>query len=172
MLYILQGELYRNQDNFSKPIVIYKEFREKNILEARNKCFNSFQSYIDVFLDSLNLDYVNHTQTIIDIKDFLYSKKDRNKIGLPIVENGIGINISFVYDDEIEYKPKNTDVKFYKGIKVIHGIENEKDVSLKEIYLKNLKFEFKKLSKLGIIFPKNIIDEKLRIIKTPYEFDK
>ena len=175
MLYILRGEIYReNDENFT----MYKEFRNDNLILAREACFNAYQSYIDVFLERIGKPYESHNQALSDLKNFINSGKEKTKLGLPFTDLGMGIGISFVSDDTIEYQNnhvkignKTEKVIIYKDEFAIHGIEYSKDINLNEIYLKNLKFEidFYKKNNLEI---RNKLDGLAEIMETPINHDK
>jgi len=175
MLYILKGELYREKDNTTETVKIYKEFRNENLIVAREECFGSYQSYIDVFLQGIGKEYISHNQTVDDFRNFIYSNKKTSKLGLPYIELGMGISISFVPDDIIEYQNdkvkingKTENLVIYKNEHTIHGLENEGDNEFKNIYLKNLKFEldFYKKNNLEI---RNELVGLANIIKTPID---
>lgn len=166
MLYILKGELYREKGKTNETVKIYKEFRNKNLIVAREECFSSYQSYIDVLLQGIGKECFSHKQAERDFKNFLYSNKKPTKLGLPYIENGIGISISFVTDDTIEYQSEN--VIIYKEEFCIHGLENEDDNDLKSIYLENLKFELEIYKKNNFEI-RNELSGLAKIIKTPID---
>ncbi len=176
MLYILKGHIYRSKGNTKNLVQVYEEFRHENLITARENCFQLYQSHIDVFLQGVGKEYSSHKQAEIDLQDYIRSYKKTTKLGLPYIENGIGINISFVYDDTIEYQKedviidgKKENVIIYKEEICIHGLENEDDHDLKSIYLKNLKLEldFYKKENLEI---KEEIKGEINTIKTPIDY--
>jgi hypothetical protein len=166
MLYILRGEIYREKGKTDETVNIYEEFRNENLIVAREECFSSYQSYIDVLLQGVGKEYLSHKQAERDFKNFLYSNRKPTKLGLPYIENGIGIHISIVTDETIEYQ--NDNVIIYKEEFCIHGLENEDDNDLKSIYLKNLKIEidFYKKNNFEI---RNELNGLAKIIKTPID---
>lgn len=167
MLYILRGDIYREKGIDNEMVTFYKEFRNENLIIAREECFSSYQSFIDVFLQGINKEYISHKQTEKDFNDFIYSNKKATKLGLPYIENGVGISISFVSDETIEYQNEN--VTIYKEEISIHGIENESGNDLKSIYLKNLKSELE-IYKQNNFEIKEEINELVNIIKTPIDY--
>ncbi|MCT4697621.1 hypothetical protein [Tenacibaculum haliotis] len=169
MLYILRGDIYREKGNDNEMVSIYREFRNENLILARKECFSSYQSYIDVFLQGIGKKYISHKRAEIDLRNFIFSNKKTTKLGLPYIENGIGISISFVFDDTIVYQ--NNNVTIYKEEISIHGLENESGNDLKSIYLKNLEFEleFYKENNFEI---KEEINELVNIIKTPIDYKR
>jgi len=176
MLYILKGEIYREKGKTNDSVKIYEEFRNENLIEAREECFSCYQSYIDVFLQGIGKEYHSHNQTAKDFKNFIYSNKTTTKLGLPYVELGMGISISFVPDDTIEYQNnkvkidgKIESVIIYKDEYAIHGLENDGENDFKNIYLKNLKFEidFYKKNNFEI---RNELDGLAKVIKTPIDY--
>jgi len=170
MLYILSGELYRSKNKLNDPIVIYKEFRDENIFEARKNCFSSYSSQIEMLLMANNLEYISQEQAEKDLRHHLYSDIEINRLGMDIVETGIGLTVDFVYDDRIEFISKDKQVVSYKGQMTIHGIENEKEHQWKSLYLKNLKKEYQIYKQNNIDMQDSFIDKKLGIIKTPVIF--
>ena len=139
MFYIIKGDGYRSKGNTDDEIEIYKEFRDENPLVAREKCFSSFMSLMDVLLQGIDKEYISHEQAEKDLEDYIFSHKKLTKLGLPYVENGVGFSVSFIYDETIEYQ--NDNITIYKGEKTIHGIQNEAGNDLKQIYFDNLLFE-------------------------------
>lgn len=178
MLYILKGEIYREQEQTIETVKVYKEFRNDNLILAREECFSSFQSYVDVFLQGIGKEYSTHEQAEMDIKTFISTHKTTTKSGLPYIENGMGLSISFVYNDDIEYHNKNVmvdnkyeSVTIYKEEITIYGLENEGDNDIKSIYLKNLKFEFDFYKKNNFAI-RNELDSLINIIKTPNDYHR
>jgi hypothetical protein len=167
MLYILRGDIYRKKRNDNEMVIFYKEFKNENLIIAREECFSSYQSYVDVFLQGIDKEYISHKQAEKDFKEFIYSNKETTKLGLPYIENGIGISISFVSDETIEYQ--NDNVTIYKEEICIHGIENESGNDFKSIYLKNLKSELE-IYKQNNFEIKEEINELVNIIKTPIDY--
>jgi len=175
MLYIIRGELYREKGKNKETVKIYKEFRNDNLIIAREKCFSSYQSYIDVFLQGIGKEYHSHNQTVKDFRSFINSNKKTTKLGLPNIELGIGISISFVSDDTIEYQnnkvkidDKIESVIIYKDEYTIHGLENDGDNDFKNIYLENLKFEIDFYTKNNFEI-RNELDGLAKVIKTPID---
>ena len=170
MLYILEVDLYRKKNNINDFIEDYEEFRDDDLIKARNKCFSKYQSYIDVLLLSKNKEYKTHEKAKKDLRDFLYTDIKHNPIGLPVVETGVGISIIFIYDDTIEVISKKRNITGYKEGITIHGLNNEIAQNYDELYLKNLKFEYEFYISNGLYIPQNLVDNTHRIIKTPINF--
>ena len=167
MLYILRGDIYRKKGSDNEMVTFHKEFKNENLIIAREECFSSYQSYVDVFLQGIDKEYISHKQAEKNFKDFIYSNKETTKLGLPYIENGIGISISFVTDETIEYQNEN--VIIYKEEISIHGLENESGNDLKDIYLKNLKSELE-IYKKNEFEIRGEINELVNIIKTPIDY--
>ena len=150
MFYILNVFYYRKKGDFEDIVEEERIFRNENPIISREECFSAYQSHIDVMYEYLGKEYTSYEQAKKDLKDFFYSSKN-NKIGLPLIENGIGIWIEFVYDENIEYLSKNKEIFTYNGVKKIHGLENEKDTEVNEIsYNIGLKFEYDFYKKKGL----------------------
>lgn len=175
MLYILRGEIYREKGKTQNTVKIYEEFRNDNLIEAREACFSAYQSYIDVFLQGIGEEYISHNHTVRCFKDFINSYQGPTKLGFPYDDVAMGISISFVPDDTIEYQNDNVmingkkeSVIIYKDEFTIHGLENEGEHDYKSIYLKHLKLEldFYKKNNLEI---RNELDGLAKIIQTPID---
>ena len=150
MFYILNTFYYRKKGDLEDIVEEERIFRHENPIIAREECLSAYQSHIDVMYEYLGKEYTSYEQAKMDLKDFFYSSKNNRK-GLPLIENGIGIWIEFVYDEEAEYLSKNKEIFVYKGIKKIHGLENEKDTEENEIsYNIGLKFEYEFYRKNGL----------------------
>lgn len=178
MLYILKGEIYRKKEKTDETVKIYKEFRNDNLIIAREECFSSYQSYIDVFLEGIGKQYHSHNQAASDLKNFIDSGKKKTKLGLPYTDFGMGISISFVPYDTIEYQNnhvkignKTERVIIYKDEFTIHGLEYSKGINLSDIYLKNLRIEidFYKKNNLEI---RNELNGLAKVIETPIDHHK
>ncbi len=170
MLYILMVNLYRTKNSTENEIDFYEEFRDDDIFEARRRCFIKFKSFIDVMLMPKGKKYISHEQAKRDLRDFIYLDNPVNKLGLPIIENGMGLSIVFVYDDEVEFVSKDESITFYKKGITIHGINNETNYNFDNLYLKNLKKEYKIYLINNLQVPENMKDRRLRIIRTPINY--
>ncbi|WP_157418052.1 hypothetical protein [Aequorivita capsosiphonis] len=175
MLYILRGEIYREKGKTHETVKIYKEFRNDNLIEAREACFSAYQSYMDVFLQGLGKEYISHNQTLRYFKDFINSYQGQTKLGFPYNDLAMGISISFVPDDTIEYQNDNIiidnkkeSVVIYKDEFTIHGLENEGDNDFNSIYLRNLKLELEFYKKNNFEI-RNELDGLAKIIQTPID---
>jgi len=69
-LYLLQGTLFRNQDDLTDLIEINEEFQNMSLIESRKRAFSKFQSYVDVLLESQSLIYESHEQAEKDLNVF------------------------------------------------------------------------------------------------------
>ena len=151
MFYILNTFYYRKKGDLEDIVEEEKIFQHDNPIIAREECFSAYQSHIDVMYDFLGKEYTGYKQAKKDLQPFFYSEKERDKLDLPIIENGIGIFIYFVYDDEIETVTLyDEEMNVYKGIVTIHGIENEKHLNGKiKDYHFGVKFEYDFYKKNG-----------------------
>ncbi|WP_430816411.1 hypothetical protein [Carboxylicivirga sp. RSCT41] len=138
--YIVRGEFFRQNGNDIDTVEIYQEFRHAELIKARIKAFDLYNSYIDVLLESKGLRYENHPNTEQALKDFFSSTRTINSESTDIdVDMGKEIGIYFVDDNEIEYKSTEGKV-FYKGEHLIHYIDNLYD-DRKHIVFQNLMYE-------------------------------
>lgn len=75
-IYQLKGIFYQSPNKENSILEINETFQDANILNARKKALMKFQSYIDVFLDSLGLTYSNDEQASEDLQNYMNSKVD------------------------------------------------------------------------------------------------
>lgn len=73
--YHLEGTLIRNKGQECDCIKVNELFRNENPLVAREKAFSKFQSYMEVFLDSIGKRYVTYEQAVADLQDFVNTYK-------------------------------------------------------------------------------------------------
>lgn len=73
--YLLQGTIFRTQENLNDLIEIDEVFYAENLINARQKAFQRFQSYLDVFLDSIGHPYQSYEDAIETLADFVNSYK-------------------------------------------------------------------------------------------------
>jgi hypothetical protein len=75
MIYHLKGTLIRKKGQECDYIEVNELFKDINPLVAREKAFSKFQSYLEVFLDSIGKRYVTYEQAVVDLQDFVNSYK-------------------------------------------------------------------------------------------------
>ncbi len=103
MFYQVEGTLLRSIGNEANPIEISEIFKAENPKAARDHAFKYFQNYIDVFLESVNVEFESVEQAQAELVDFYNSHKEvyfRNNHDLKI-ENDIfnGLGIYFILGD-------------------------------------------------------------------------
>lgn len=75
IFYHLKGTMFRSKKNETNLIEINEIFEDENPIIAREKAFNAYQNYIDVFLQAKEKEYISYEQTVIELKDFTSSYK-------------------------------------------------------------------------------------------------
>lgn len=184
MFYRLIVNLYRSSDIFETVIDTCEEFRNKNLIEAREECFRKYQSYIDVLLESLDKAYINHKNTVENFNSFLYSEKETLECS-PFYDSS-GISISLIYNDEVSEETefyvngKKHIFKNYVGEITIHGIESTgigstihkylNSNQAKNIYINNLKLEKDIYDKNN--FEIRNLNKEFNFLKTPIDFQQ
>jgi len=69
-LYLIQGTLFRYQDDLTDLIEINEEFQDLSLIDSRKRAFGKFQSYVDVLLESQGLKYESYEQAVRDLNVF------------------------------------------------------------------------------------------------------
>ena len=181
-LYLLQGTIFRNQDNLTDLIEINEVFQDDSLIEARKRAFSKYQSYIDVFLESLGLVYESHEQTKRRLNHFFDSKRMqfplRNpELGKVVVDFDKGLFIYLVTDSSDIFTTLEGR-QIYNAKHLVHFIYGKTE-SLNELVLKELKLEFEFYESNGfsikdhkcIICISGLFEDKaIPILKTPFEF--
>jgi len=182
-IYHLKGTLYRNQDNLKDIIEIDEFFEDVNPIVAREKAFSRYQSLIDVFLLSKNIEYQSHEQTEEKLTDFVSSYKKEYALGNLDLEIDVdfdkGLYIYFVTDPRDTFTTKE-EVIIYNKKHLIHYIDNQLDsyygdilTALRNEYIfyKNNNFDIKnyRCDITSSIFESMPF---ITILKTPIDFQK
>jgi hypothetical protein len=147
ILYQLKGTMFRSKKNETNPIEINEIFEDDNPIIAREKVFNAYQNYIDVFLQGKEKEYISYEQTVIELQDFTNSyKREFVKIGNEIiaeidVDFDKGLSIYMVHKNSPTFVTLEGE-KIYENKLLIHFIENKLSDLVWNI-LDNLFEEFK-----------------------------
>lgn len=153
--YLVSGRMFRTIKNETNPIEVYEIFKDENPIIARENAFNYFQSYIDVLLESLGKEYVNHFETEKDLKPFLSSyKRQYVKIGEHVIDDmeldvdcDKGLGISIILSDSKTFL-NAVGHTLYEDSQLIHYIDNQ-FTDLKPYILDALIYEFSLYKKYG-----------------------
>ena len=144
--YQVRGTMFRDQNDQTNLIEVDEIFKDDSPIIAREKAFNFFQNYIDVFLESRGEVYTTHEAAVIVLQDFVNSyKREYFKIGnIKVMELhtdfGKGLNMCLVMaNSKIITTPDGS--KFYEDEHLVHYIDNEFD-DLKLNVLDELAFEY------------------------------
>ncbi|MFZ4799274.1 MAG: hypothetical protein ACOYMA_17375 [Bacteroidia bacterium] len=73
--YLVNGRMFRKVKDETNPIEVYKVFKDKNPIIAREQAFSYYQSYIDVLLESKGKSYISHSKAEEELRPFLSSFK-------------------------------------------------------------------------------------------------
>jgi hypothetical protein len=153
--YLVSGRMFRTVKNDVNPIEVYKVFKDENPIIARNQAFNYYQSYIDVLLESLGKEFINHFETEKDLKPFLSSYKRQNvKIAGQTIEDleldvdcDKGLGISLIMSDSKPFL-NAAGHTLYEESQLIHYIDNQ-FTDFKPYVLDALIYEFSLYQKYG-----------------------
>ena len=147
IFYQLKGTMFRSKGNETDLIEVNEIFKDDNPIIAREKVFNAYQNYIDVFLQGKEKEYISYEQTVIELQDFTNSyKREFVKIGNEIIDEidvdfDKGLSIYMVYENSTIYQTVEGE-KIYENKLLIHFIENKLSDLIWNV-LDNLFEEFK-----------------------------
>ncbi|MGD9993960.1 MAG: hypothetical protein AB7S69_11725 [Salinivirgaceae bacterium] len=116
-LYLLKGTIYRNDSDLDNLVEIEEIFKHDNLFEARKQVFNKYQSYVDVFLESIDSSYESFEQTVLELERFI--KSSRQKFILNEPENG-EIEIDFDKGLFIYLVPDSSKISYTKERQIIY----------------------------------------------------
>ena len=144
-IYHLKGTLYRTQDNLKDLVEIDEVFEDASPIVAREKAFSRYQSLIDVFLQSKDLEYQSHEQAEEKMTDFVDSYKKEYALGNPDLEIDVdfdkGLYIYFITDPNDTFTTKEGVVTYNKK-HLIHYLDNQFDSYHGDV-LTSLRSEYK-----------------------------
>lgn len=129
--YLLQGTIFRSQENLNDLIEINEVFYHENLINARQQAFQKFQSYLDVFLDSLGHPYQSYEDAIEILADFVNSYRlqyaaNRIELGRVDVDFDKGMFLYLVTDPTDTYTTKEGSL-IYKQKYLLHFFNNNFD---------------------------------------------
>ena len=130
IFYQLKGTMFRSKGNETDLIEVNEIFEDDNPIIAREKVFNAYQNYIDVFLQGKEKEYISYEQTVIELQDFTNSyRREFVKIGNKIIDEidvdfDKGLSIYMVYENSPIYQTVEGE-KIYENKLLIHFIENK-----------------------------------------------
>jgi hypothetical protein len=182
--YLLQGTIFRTQDDLTNLIEINEAFKDESLIEARKKAFSKCQSYIDVLLESQGLKYESHKQAEKNLNVFFDSKS----LEFPMKNQELGQVDSdfdkglFIYlvTDPTDLFTTLEGKQIYNAKHLIHFFNREFEsfnvMVLRELHLE---LEFYKKNRFYIkdhkcdIYISTLFKEQvIPILKTPIEFQK
>ena len=184
-LYLLQGTLFRNQDNLSDLVEINEEFQDRSLIESRKRAFSKFQSYVDVLLESQGLIYDSHEQAEKNLNVFYTHVNRKSSMNTP---DSIQIDKDFDRGLFLYLVTDPTDIfttlegeKIYNKKHLIHFINGKSDAFKKLVFnALQLELDFYKCNtisiknhKCGIYISRLFKEVKIiPILKTPIDFQK
>lgn len=84
--YLLKGTFFRSPNDQKNLVEINEIFEDVDIRSARKNAMRKFQSYIDVLLESLGLQYESDDQAQKDLQKFVKSHKKKKDFIIPEFE--------------------------------------------------------------------------------------
>lgn len=137
VVYIVSGFLYRNAEAKEDELInIYKEFRNKNIFQARNDAFSYFKSVIEVLLESKGVKYENEFQAEGCLQEFYTSNivEEHPKLSFVSYNNDDDklLSVSFTYSDT-PFVTTKSGLKIYKEEHIIKTIGYQSELMAKRI---------------------------------------
>jgi len=125
IVYIVNGCLYRNSSFKEDELInIYKEFRNKNVLQARKEAFNYFKSVIEVLLESKGMEYQDDTQAEKCLQEFYSSniKEPHPKLSHILYDNDEDKLLTISFTTDVSPYITKTEIKIYSEEYVIKAI--------------------------------------------------
>lgn len=184
-LYLLQGTLFRNQDNLTDLIEINEEFQDFSLIESRKRAFSKFQSYVDVLLESQGLKYESHEQAEKNLNVFftpVNMKSSKNDPDINQIDRDFDKGL-FLYlvTDPTDIFTTLEGRQIYNKKHLVHFINGKFEI-FRELVFNALQLEldfyksnriFIKRHKCGIYISRLSKNVKIiPILKTPIDFQK
>ena len=183
--YLLQGTLFRSQSNLNDLIEIHEVFQDENLIAARERVFNKYQSYVDVFLESRGMVYESYELAEKELSIFIDSYRKHYALNNPDLGP---VDLDFDKGLFIYLVTDSTDVfltyegeKIYNKKHLVHSIITNSEF-IKEFVFKGLQAECAFYKSNGfsikaynceIEIPGLYGDKKsVSILKTPIDFQK
>lgn len=177
--YRISGQMLRTRRNRTNPVVINKEFFDHHPIVARQKAFDAFHSYIDVFLSYYDIPYTSFEGAIESLKQHLSLGKDEYaRVGEWIIDKidadfDLGIDLYLVTNNNRYYVTLEGGKIFEEEILLHRFSADFKDFT--NVLFDNLSTEFLWYKENGFDFGDNQdIYEALdiSILKSPVNFDE
>ena len=179
--YLLQGTIFRTQEDLKNLIEINEVFSDESLIVARRNVFRKYQSYVDVFLDSIGSKYKSFSRAVQELQDFVNSYKvqyvgKNADLGKVEVDFDKGLFIYLVTDPSDTYTTKEGELIYNKKI-LIHFF-NADFKNFWEAALKGLQLEanFYLSNKLDTNNELQIIKHKAnkfyKILTSPINYQK
>ena len=165
--YLVRGTLYRNNSDNPDLIEVDKAFKDDNPILARERAFEFYQNYIDVFLENLGKPYTNHEETLFCLRSFIKNQKESyQKIGNEMMwqideDFDKGLFVYLVFDEDEKFETLEGETIYNNKIQ-IHRLDYSPDELYDDLY-SNLKTEFE-------LYEKQNFD--IKNYKIDYDIDK
>jgi len=153
MYYKIEGYAYRTKGNEKNLVYIEQVFKNEEPCVARQKCFDAYMSYLDVFYMSIGKEYTTHDQAEKDLKDFLV--KGKNTL-TDEFDFGNFIDIKFIFDE----KEHNFKAPDNNGELLIHSLSGKNSNLNKAMCLEGLQFEYQFYESNGYFCGDNMVKDK------------
>jgi hypothetical protein len=146
IFYIVRGEAFRSKANFLDIVEIFQVFKHENPILAREKAFEFYRTYIDLFLLSKDKRYISQKETELELQDFFnsYENKKSEIFGQVVPrDSNMGIAVYYAMSDKPVHKT-SCGTEYFEDEKIIHSISKKvEDFDMQEICFNNLVSELK-----------------------------
>lgn len=128
--YQVKGNLFRSKNNLEDLIEINEVFKNDSPILARERAFEVYQNYVDVLLESKDLTYDSHRETVSAIKDFFSTQTDTTPLYLSEIfgpiENNLdkGISIYLIMSDSKTFNTLEGEL-IYEDKILLHDLNSE-----------------------------------------------
>src|SRR6056297_2868275 len=156
--YLLQGTFFSSAKNKNDIFEVNELFANNNPIQARNEAFNRFLSYLEVFLDSLDITYRSFDQAVNDLHDFIHSGNRKYFLNDPDLQ----IDMDFDKGLYLYFVPDTTDKSYtaekrivYNQKYLIHCFTNNAQQVIDELQ-RNLNAEYQYYEQNGLEIQKSV----------------
>jgi hypothetical protein len=133
LFYQVKGIFFRRMADENNPVVINKVFKDNNPIVAREKAFDYYQNYIELFLESVGKTYVSHEQTIADLQDFLNSYQPVKTVAGMEMESDFDKGAAIYLIESPETYTTVEGETVFTNKKLIHYIDKNINIDYKQL---------------------------------------
>jgi hypothetical protein len=129
--YLLNGTIFSTPEDLSNLLEVNEVFREESLIDARRKAFNKFQSYLEVFLQSLDYAYTSYEDTVKKLNAFVDSHRieyagNNPELGQLEIDFDKGLFLYLVTDPSDTYTTKEGKLTYNQKY-LVHFFNNNFD---------------------------------------------